>query len=424
MKVIKKLIEGKFYGIDKLESVFGQEYLTLVRSGIVIEQRFGAKLNFVGLLMAAGEFWYVLPKYYSMFHEEDIADAEIEFTQQILTAYGQVEEIITPFLHHEDGLIFSSKFQAAKQILDYYFEKGLIAPGRSVKTSSFDDMVNWHKTIEFTHPVFQDNTPVYTDPVSIRVRRQEDHIITEIQQWLTNKAFEQFGWLFRPNQSLFLESSCIESDWELYIHLLELFRQSIYTDDEIILINNLVYFLRGEMELTPSQLEVFGTKSFYQVWEKAVKVLWQDEYETYKKDIPYPVWEYDSKKYESPHTLIPDIIVVTAEKIFVVDAKYYLPKFHGSVVHGQPGVESISKQFVYVDVLKERFPTHTFTNVFCFPDETDLNTRTSLKEISADLINGNVNFNKSPYDDIFNIYLPPNAVFSNYVERSGVEINL
>lgn len=422
--MIKNLIEGKYYKIADLELLIGRGYLSLVRSRIIVENEHRAKFNFVGLVFGEKHFCYVLPKYFRGKKEEEIDSAEIDVVQESLLTYGRTAVVNTPSMFSDDGIICSAKLQAATNIVSYYFEKGLLAPDRQVRTSSFDDKILWEKTIELTHPVISNNIPIYVEPISTKSKRNEAHLITEIQKWISMKSFDLVGKMMFPSESLSLESNCSEEETEYYVAIIEGYLQNIYSDDEVALLKNFLWFLKEDMKMEDSEIEVFGTKAFHRVWELANKILWQDQFESLKTFIPYPVWEYNRLSYKPDDTIIPDILYKTDEKFFVVDAKYYLPVFIGDKPSGQPGVESITKQYVYEDVLKAQFGDLTFVNIFCFPDEMDLESEGPIISISDSFINGKVNFETSPYNDILNVYLPPKAVLKNYNYRISAEIEL
>ncbi|HCY81664.1 MAG TPA: hypothetical protein DHV22_08700 [Xanthomarina gelatinilytica] len=415
--MIEKLIEGKYYNINELELLIGSGYFSLVRSGIIIEKELRAKLNFVGLIFAKKKFCYVLPKYYRAVKEIEINDNEIDLVQESLLIYGQTSFLNTPSLFDEDGVICSPKLQAAINIIRYYFEKGLLAPNTFERSSSYNDRVLWEKTIELTHPIIRDNVPIYVDPVSLKSKRNESHLITEIQKWLTTKAFELVGKMMFPSESISLESNCAEEEKDYYFLVIESYLQNIYSDVEIDLLQNMLRFLNKEIEMQNTEVEVYGTKSFHRIWELANKVLWNDQFENLQQSLPTIIWEYDSASFISTDTIIPDILIKTEDTFFVVDAKYYLPIFRGTKPIGQPGVESITKQFVYEDILRKKYKDLNFKNIFCFPDEKRLKEDNAVLSLSNDDVNGKVNFENSPYNHILNIYLPPKAVLKNFCDR-------
>ncbi|WP_282074493.1 LlaJI family restriction endonuclease [Maribacter aquivivus] len=422
--MIPKLIEGKYYLIHDLQSQIGLGYLTLVRAGIIIEKELRAKLNFVGLLFGESNFCFVLPKYYRKFKESELQDYEISLIQDSLITYGRTTSLYTPSLFDEEGVICSPKLQAANKIIEYYFKKGLLAPNREVQTSSYDDKVNWGKTVELATPLIINNKPLYFNPISVKSTKNEYHQITEIQKWLTQKSFELVGSMMFPSQSINLTSNCFEDDKGYYINIIEGYLQNIYTDDEIALLQNMLVFLFKEIEVESSDIEVFGTRSFYRIWELANKVLWKDQFEALKTYIPFPIWEFNRENYLSKDTIIPDILLKTETRFYIIDAKYYLPTFIRNKPKGQPNIESLTKQFLYEEILKEKFPNLEFVNIFCFPDEKHIDNNSPINVITSELINGSVNFTESPYNSIINVYIPPNSLLKNYVENLGARLEI
>lgn len=76
---------------------------------------------------------------------------------------------------------------------------------------------------------------------------------------------------------------------------------------------------------------------------------------------------------ESTDTLIPDLITINGCQFLIFDAKYYTPKLEPKQKpEQQPGIESITKQYLYQLAYKDFIKAHEFTdikNCFLMPTE-------------------------------------------------------
>lgn len=136
-----------------------------------------------------------------------------------------------------------------------------------------------------------------------------------------------------------------------------------------------------------------GTNSFNLVWEDVCKVILNDRLEERignlqlpeglkegynRKDklidlIEKPLWTETGKC--AADTLIPDIISIDCGQFVIFDAKYYNAVLNtGDSPKRQPGIESITKQYLYQLAYKKFIEDHGFyrvRNCFLLPTEED-----------------------------------------------------
>lgn len=77
---------------------------------------------------------------------------------------------------------------------------------------------------------------------------------------------------------------------------------------------------------------LWGTNSLNLVWKHACGEVFGNEYESFKKYIDRPQWQFDdNENLISTETLIPDIVCKASDNTFcILDGKYYLPKWNGA----------------------------------------------------------------------------------------------
>ena len=137
--------------------------------------------------------------------------------------------------------------------------------------------------------------------------------------------------------------------------------------------------------------------------------------------IEKPKWTYTGNIASA--TLIPDTITIyndVNDKYFIIlDAKYYNPLLEkGILPQRQPGIESITKQYLYQLVYKELIDDNNYKvkNVFIFP--TELNDIVDKSYVEMDM------FTKGPYklEPIFVKFIPAIESYDLYLQNKKFEI--
>ena len=91
--------------------------------------------------------------------------------------------------------------------------------------------------------------------------------------------------------------------------------------------------------------------------------------------IEHPVWTPTGYVNGiETDTFIPDTIAVHPGRFLIYDAKYYTPHVTGNRISGQPGLESVTKQFLYQMAYQEfldYFHLSEVQNIFLLPRAHD-----------------------------------------------------
>lgn len=180
-------------------------------------------------------------------------------------------------------------------------------------------------------------------------------------------------------------------------------------------------------------LSLFGTNSFNLVWEKicadimdnqldvplgAIKlpVPLKDGYDRKKKLIELiekPLWTATGKTAKD--TLIPDLISIckvnNQYQFIIFDAKYYNAHLEkGIAPTGQPGIESVTKQYLYQLAYQKFIEEHEFASVkncFLLPTEnSEIEDKGEVRmEILSNLGLQNIKTRLIPADKAYDLYL-------------------
>lgn len=243
--------------------------------------------------------------------------------------------------------------------------------------------------------------------------------------YLPDEEVEEFGVLEALEWRLNRERSSQFVDWKLMtLDLLER------------------YLLGKESFARHNEIHTLGTTSFYHVWELACATAFgnmldnrldglgielRGKWIERKQDklieiIPRPKWERATHEGYAPcgdvATLIPDTVSIAVDdrgrKVFCIyDAKYYVPTTSGAMKY-QPGLESVTKQFLYQSAYKDFVLDHGFdyvTNAFLVPGNVDkpkLMARVSFPGVIAR--------EEHPLSNFIAMWtLPANEVFETYL---------
>ena len=135
--------------------------------------------------------------------------------------------------------------------------------------------------------------------------------------------------------------------------------------------------------------------------------------------IKKPKWIYkDIRTHEVDGTFIPDIVTFYENQFIILDAKYYKLRFDENNLSGQPGLESITKQYLYELAFNEFIEKYRFKgvkNAFLLPKCTGEieNVGTAKLEILSDL----------GLEDIQVVMLPADKINQCYLDNKRININ-
>ena len=193
------------------------------------------------------------------------------------------------------------------------------------------------------------------------------------------------------------------------------------------------------------QVLCMGTTAYYHAWELACKVAFEDlldrklgslpveltgkwrrrSRETLLQIIPRPLWKRPGGGVcGDVDTLIPDTVTFArggdgAQLFCIYDAKYYVPSESGRMT-GQPGVESVTKQFLYQSAYRDFVLDHGFdrvVNAFLVPSEGD-----EPRLLATVTFPGVVAKEASPFGNCIGmVALPARKVFNAFLGESTTD---
>ena len=195
-----------------------------------------------------------------------------------------------------------------------------------------------------------------------------------------------------------------------YIELKTKLNTQFNTRKQLVLKTMYAYIDRRGSLYDTECLSLFGTNSFNLVWEKICAEIMDNQLDVplgilklpvpLKEDynrrqklielIEKPLWTITGKCAKD--TLIPDLVSICKvneqHQFIIFDAKYYNAHLEkGIVPTGQPGIESITKQYLYQLAYQRFIEDHKFSSVKnCFLLPTENNEIEDKGEVRMEML--------------------------------------
>lgn len=411
-RILKRLKE---YGVVKpVKATDVQKDLTdLVDEDIEIanvevgENGYLYVFTFVGVIIVEGVVLKCYPKYLM---KTTSPKAELRQIMKVLEKYNAREQMIRMYNDTSDHSAFNM-LAVMLFLLQDYFEYGTYANTQDIIESNGNGEILWDRTINDTFALLSNQRPYYSvlrtrkrvnDDLDY-IKRLHECILTRCTEALREadllELFDMMG--------VDLSDEQIDDFGDTEYILERIMKQinvQFNTRKQLLLKTMYAYIANGS---TPEDLDCFsmyGTNSFNLVWERVCSEVLDNQLEkpigSIKLPVPLsekysgmrheklinlidkPQWSGISpqgKTYtkEAKDTLMPDIISIGriggSYRFCIFDAKYYnIQLEHNQKLQGQPGIESITKQYLYQLAYQSFVAEHRISvvhNCFLMPTE-------------------------------------------------------
>lgn len=399
---------------------------------------------YVGLVMFKSIAIVVYPKY---FIEGSINIERMRKVFAAIRRYSKSHSHIAAL--SEEGKRANDRLTLMLALLDHYSEHGLYENQLRILKTNGNGQISWERTIALHQPYLNAKGPVYyeyetienAEDVSSYITRLHRCVLTQCSRFMKSSGLSEM--LSIVDLELSNEELEIFGDKQFINYQLEKERRQQFVTWKQEVIDLLYGYVNEEETVIESdECICLGSSSFHVIWEKACKVAFGDQLEvplrnlglrldekwsnrgsmTLKEIIPRPKWSSCVTGIEKPSgkvsTLIPDIVFIDSsynKKPFfcIYDAKYYVPTF-GREPFGIPGVESITKQFLYQNAYEEFVRDNKIElvlNVFLVPGDTansELIGRVRFPGVLSDFehpLSDYIDLWKLPADTVYDAYL-------------------
>ena len=326
------------------------------------------RFKFVGVIILENYVINCYPKY-------------IPNTDNISSDFKQVLNVIKKFKKaHED---FSYENEELKDIsfnllslmlffIEDYYENGIYTNIQNILEINGNGEINWDRTINDNFALIKDDKPYYTelqtkykiDDLYDYFRLLHECIITDCSKRLEKANLLDYFDLMHvelSNKTLddFGDKNYILSKLEKELNV------EFNTHKQKLLKSMHAYISNKNAFSNENFLTLYGTISYYNIWEEMCSQVFNNKLKKKLGDIIKDTGKYNSKSrlidiIEKPNwksyegfskrakdTFIPDLITFYNGDFIIFDAKYYNIKFKNNILGGQPGIGSVSKQYLY-----------------------------------------------------------------------------
>lgn len=453
---VKKL---KFSGVLKLvNKTVDESELTDLNEDIEV---FDIDLNndsyfyvftFVGVLAIGNVVVKSFPKY--LLSKDEPFD-EMKETLRVLNKYDSEENIINLYNGYDNQKEFNL-LSVCLYIINDYFDNGVYTTEHEVIETNGEGEILWDNTINETFAIIIRNKPYYTELQTKNVNNDDLNFIVRLHKCIITECFDKLknsellDLFDMPYINLSDENLDSFGDTEYIIRKLQKELNIQFGTRKRILLKTLYIYLENKKSFKENLgFSMYGTNSFYAIWEKACATVFDnqlstpigrltlnvdlhEDYQTINDKtlldiIEKPTWiAFDSnKEHQVAHTLIPDLISIyelDGEMCFgIFDAKYYNIVLNEKSLANQPGVGDITKQYLYQLAYNDFIIKHKFKhvkNAFFMPTENE--DSRLIGEAKMNMLQG---LSDPPLINIAVVQLSARKIFNGYLKNEKFDIS-
>ncbi len=363
--------------------------------GATEEQRY--QFRYVGIALVGTTAFVCFPKY---IRSGEPPVEELRLMLRVVRRLDGFGEL--PQASLKDGI--TNPLAVIVRLIELYEERGVYDNYEDSRELNGNGVIDWGRTVDTIAPVLSDGQPVYLDYWTRKIRRDESDLVTRLHRAILTECSRflarsgiagllGLGGIELTDETPEDFGDADELDWRLER---ERASQFVTWKQETIDLMRL-YLGEGGITAEADRVLCMGTTAYYHAWELACKVAfgdlldkklgslpielageWREKAgETLLQIIPRPLWERPcGVSCGDADTLIPDTVTFARDddgsRLFCIyDAKYYVPSESGKMT-GQPGVESVTKQFLYQSAYRGFVLDNGFdrvVNAFLVPSE-------------------------------------------------------
>jgi len=413
-------IEGEIYDRNTLTAYLTDEKIELLLGLGVLKLHQSGQFcfNFVGVIVHQKAILCILPKYLT-----DLSHARraLVLVVKVLRKYASKMYPLKDIDFLNSNLADdSSEISIADFLIRDFLENGLLQKERRVVELDMEGDADWDVTIQRIQPVFSGRNIMYPETFNSSLIQENYNLIQEIHKWAVNYSFKKYGYIL--DYSIDYLGSCASAieeigDPDFIRNVLRNELNITYADRDIHVLKSLEYLVDQGAYTGGSDFSIYGSTSFHAVWEEACSAVFSNQKNKFIEKFPSPIWSDLEGNSTKKSTLRPDIIlsVERRDTLLVLDAKYYdirISKGPSFIVENNPGIEDVTKQFLYEKALEglEYRLTH---NCFLFPAMRE-EWFCKFGQVTLDLF---------PSKVISLIYLSTLDLFNKYVKGQTLELD-
>lgn len=338
------------------------------------------KVDFVGATSIAGIPIYSLPKFVPAVETAH----GVEILRTTINAIAKASTHIVHSLdsdgHANDLEEQTSWLRTVRNLVEDFIAHGHYVSRYAVHVSQGEGEIDWEETIRQSPVVLQRGRPIYTSPIRIDYRVHANTDIARIHIAVIAELVDDLDRM-DPLGVIDIARVSVQSDRELtdfgdratLLRIIRTERQQQFEDRKLRVLDLLEAYISFRFDSHATNYSTFvGTTHFEIVWETMCATYFQDRFRTLQVGLRPPSWEYRHKastvRVSAAKSLIPDTVMVEGADLYILDAKYYVPRYAATSISAQPGATDIAKQYMYVPGVEEKWPGKTVRgNAFVLP---------------------------------------------------------
>lgn len=397
--------------------------------------------TFVGVIVVAGRALKCYPKY--LLCKEEPQD-ELRQVIKVLEKYNSKEQIIRMFNDSSESSSFNLLAVLLFLIQDYY-ENGAYSNTEEIIESNGSGEILWDKTINETFTLLSGNRPYYIDLQTKKRITNDFDFFKRLHECILTRASKEMNDaglldLFDITEIDLTDEDLEEfGDKEYILYRIENELSTQFNTRKQLVLKTIYAYIDHSGSLYDTDcLSMFGTNSFNLVWENVCADIMNNQLESQlgSLNLPEPLKDgYDRRirlidLIEKPFwsatgkpandTLIPDLITIKGDQFIIFDAKYYNAQLNPRIApKGQPGIESVTKQYLYQLAFQRFICEHGFSEVKnCFLMPTDGDEVVDKKFVRMEMLA------TLGLQDIEVRLLPASLAYEHYLTGRHLDVNL
>ena len=428
--------EWQSYSKNKLLKLLNNNedaFNKLLKYAIIDEDGDKYQFNYVGVIIIDNLVINCYPKYFTNYSLE-------EFKQviRVIKKYNSSKDL--DYQNEELDDISFNLLSMMVFFLEDYYDYGVYSNIKNILEVNGNGEIDWNRTINYTDPIIKDNKPYYTefytkykiDDLYDYFRRLHEYIITRC-----SKKLENAGLLDLFDLTAVELSDKAQDDFGEIDYILEKLEKELHVEfnsHKQKLLKSMHTFIKEENSFSnENYLTLFGTNSYHVIWEEMCKKVFGDKLNKSLNELGFknsktklievikkPKWIYKNlKAHEADGTFIPDIVTFYDNQFIILDAKYYNLKFDENNLSGQPGLESITKQYLYELAYRDFIEENEFNgvkNAFLLPKYTGEIENIGIAKLEI--------LSALGLEDIQVIMLPADKINKYYLDNKKMSIDL
>lgn len=401
--------------------------------------------TFVGVIVVAGCALKCYPKYLLT---ADAPTKELQQVIKVLEKYNSKEQIVRMFNHGSESQTFNL-LAVLLFLLEDYYENDIYTNFEYVIENNGSGDILWERTIDESFTLFSNNRPYYTDLQTKRRINDEYDFFKRLHECILTRASKE---LQEADLLDLFEITGIDltdeelddfGDDEYILYRIEKELNTQFNTRKQLVLKAIYAYISHSGNLYDMDcLSIFGTNSFNLVWECVCADIMNNQLQRQLGSLKLPVplkLGYDSSQklidlIEKPlwtltgknakDTLTPDFVTISVSDqgydFIIFDAKYYNVRLEADEPpRGQPGIESITKQYLYQLAYQNFIMDHDFNSVRnCFLMPTEQESVVNKGEVSMSMLKN------LGLQNIKVRLLPAGLAYEHYLSGKKLEVNV